>query len=64
MATGENHGFTVKRLTNNATVVVTVTASREYRARVWLGLRLIRLGVWITGMGFEYKGFKEVPPAP
>lgn len=30
-------------------MTVTVTLTRGLRARMWLGVLLIRLGVWVTG---------------
>jgi hypothetical protein len=36
-----------------ATMTITVTMPRIFRFRVWLGLRLIKLGARVTGVGFE-----------
>ena len=38
---------------SNATVVVELKVKRSFG--VWLGLRLIVLGCWIAGIGFEEK---------
>ena len=55
----ENHGFTLRKISNQSTMVVTVKVAPELRFRIWLGLLLIRAGVRVTGMGFEYKGITE-----
>jgi hypothetical protein len=34
-------------------IQLVVTGVARARIRLWLGLRIIRLGAWVTGCGFE-----------
>ncbi len=34
-------------------ITLTINLSRSFRARVWLGMSLIKLGIRITGMNCE-----------
>ena len=40
-------------LTSLDSMTVEITVTRQFRIRMWLGLKLIRLGVWVTGAACE-----------
>ena len=42
-----------QKLMREITVVVAVRKTPGYRVRRWLGLRLLRMGAWVLGCGFE-----------
>lgn len=42
-----------RRLTEDTTLTVKVELTREFRARVWLGLLLIRTAAWVMGCRIE-----------
>lgn len=50
--------FSAPKLINQITVNVRVRRMNEARARLWLGLLFVRLGVWITGMRCEVTPWK------
>ena len=40
-------------LAKKLTVKVRVHGMRRFNTRIWLGMKFVRFGVWITGLGFE-----------
>jgi len=54
------HEFKSQDIIKGITMKVTIKESKFYSFRIWLGFILIKLGVLITGMGFETNfGIKE-----
>ncbi|NLD42335.1 MAG: hypothetical protein GX657_02455 [Chloroflexi bacterium] len=50
-----------RRLMRQVTLQVHVrrTHVREYRARMWLAVRLIRLAAWVLGSGIDVRTARE-----
>lgn len=43
----------INRLSHDVVMSVTVAMTRQFRLRVWLALKLIRLATWILGCGLK-----------
>lgn len=47
--------FPMSEAARRVTVTVTVTGMRWWKIRARAGVALIRLGVWLSGFGFELR---------
>jgi len=57
----KNIDIPVASVTNKMTVNINLTGLRRWHLRLQLGLALMRLAVWVLGMGFKVED-SELPP--
>jgi len=43
----------------NLTVIVNVTGVRKAKFRLWLAMRIIAIGVWVSGMGLRIEDVQQ-----
>ena len=54
-----NINFSASEAIRQCKVAIRVTGMKRAKLRLWLGIKLIALGAWITGCDVEINGFSE-----
>lgn len=51
----------VRKFPSSAKLYVTIIETKEFRLRVWIAKRLIRLAAWVMGCRIEVKSEQNAP---